>query len=142
MDKQELQNGPDKDIPCEAVMPWMGHSEIIEVTHVDRIRDQIIAKKGLLDPGDNIRALNYMTHYYARNSERLGKWEAMQREQFAMMLLDDEKMAVGRAEAIAKGSEFGGKRVYYEHLCAGYLEIINTLKKTQEYWQSDAKNQF
>ena len=142
MDTPESQNAPSSDSRQEAVMSWMSPSEIQEIDHVEKIRDQIIKKRGLLDPGENIRALNFMTHYYARNSERLGKYEAMQREHFADMLHEDEKLSVAKAEAISKGSEFGKKRVFYEHLTAGYLEIINTLKKTQEYWQSEAKNQF
>jgi hypothetical protein len=142
MDTPESPNAPSSDNQQEAAMPWMNPSEIEEIEHVEKIRDHIIKKKGLLDPADNIRALNFMTHYYARNSERLGKFEAMQREHFAGMLLEDEKLSVAKAEAIAKGSDFGKRRVFYEHLTAGYLEMINTLKKTQEYWQSEAKNQF
>lgn len=142
MDTPESPNAPSSDNQQEAVMQWMSPSEIEEIEHVEKIRDHIIKKKGLLDPADNIRALNFMTHYYARNSERLGKYEAMQREHFADMLHEDEKLSVAKAEAISKGSEFGKKRVFYEHLTAGYLELINTLKKTQEYWQSEAKNQF
>ncbi len=145
MDTQESPNAPkptNQKPPSEAVMDWMMPNEVAEIDHVEDIRQTIIRKKGILDPADNIKALNYMTHYYSRNSERLGKYEAMQREHFADMLLEDEKLSVAKAEAIAKGSDFGKRRVFYEHLTAGYLEMINTLKKTQEYWQSEAKNQF
>lgn len=133
---------PAQKTPPEALMDWMMPNEVAEIEHVEDIRQTIIKKRGLLDPSDNIKALNYMTHYYSRNSERLGKYEAMQREHFSDMLLNDEKLSVAKAEAISKGSDFGRRRVFYEHLTAGYIELINTLKKTQEYWQSEAKNQF
>jgi hypothetical protein len=143
MEKQELQNVPvSRREKPEAVMDWMEPKEIAEIMHVEDLRNEVIKAKGLLDPVPNIQALNWMTHYFARNSERLGKYEAMQREHFADLLIEDDKMTIGKAEALSKGSDFGKRRAFYEHLCAGYLEMINTLKKTQEYWQKEAKNQF
>ena len=143
MDKQESPSAPQKPRAMpEAVMEWMEPKEISEIMHVEELRNEVIKAKGLLDPVPNIQALNWMTHYFARNSERLGKYEAMQREHFADLLIEDDKMTIGKAEALSKGSDFGKRRAFYEHLCAGYLEMINTLKKTQEYWQKEAKNQF
>lgn len=122
-------------------MPWMGVEEIKEINHVQQIRKDIIHSGGTLMPVPNIQAMNFMAHYYARNMERLGKYEAMQREHFCDLLLEDDKLTIGKAEAISKGSDFGKRRVYYEHLTAGYLEIINTLKKTQEFHAQQIKNQ-
>lgn len=134
MDKQEQPK------PRVTKMDWMEPDELKELEHVAAIRSHIITKGGLLDPADNIKALNFMAHYYARNTERLGKYEAMQRELFADLLERNDGMAIGKAEAVSKGSEFGKCRVFYEQLCAGYLEMINAFKKTQDYWEEHAKN--
>lgn len=143
MEIHESPRGSEnKKAPAESIMDWMMPNEVTEIQHVEGIREKIIEKRGLLDPAENIAALNYMAHYYAKNCDRLGRYEGMQRELFHDILIKEEKTPVSKAEAIAKGSEFGKRRVFYEHLTAGYLEIINTLKKTQEYWQNQAKNQF
>lgn len=125
----------------QAIMVWMGDGEKKEIEHVDKIRDAIVAHRGVLPPKFNIEALGFITHYYSRMMERLGKYEAMQREQFADLMLNDPDLTIGKAEAIAKGSDFGKRRVFYEKVTAGYLELINTLKKVNDYWQNEAKNQ-
>lgn len=122
-------------------MPWMREQEIAEIAHVDQIRASIFEGDGTLDPVPNIQALNYVTHYYARNMERLGRYEALQREIFANLLMSSKNpMTIGKAEALSKGSDYGMRRAFYEKMTAGYLELINTLKKTHEFHTQSIKN--
>lgn len=127
---------------AHGVMDWMDDREVREVNHIAKIREAIFEHKGILSPRDTACAMSFMSQYYSKNMERLAKWEALQRELFSKLLLDDPDLPISKAEAISKGSELGKKRVYYERISAGYLEIVNSLKKIQEYHNQEAKNQY
>jgi len=133
---------PGEAIQVEGIMPWMPQSEIAEMEHVQKIRDAIAADKGLLAPEANQRALGYITHYYERATERAAKAKAMMDEYFSKLLLDDPGMSIGRAKAIAQGSEFGQKHTYYKNQAEGYKEIMQSLKKNIAYYEGRARNQW
>jgi hypothetical protein len=122
-------------------MRWMEDSEIEELIKIDKINEAVVKHNGILPPVINTQALNWMAHYYSNACERVGKNKAMRDEYFAQILHESPEIAISRAEAIAKGSEFGMKAKYYENIAAGYLEVINGFKKTQEFHSQSAKNQ-
>ena len=113
-------------------MPWVDQREIEEMLHVEKIKMEIVAAKGVLPPKENIEALGFMTNYYVNMTGRAGKAKAM-RDQMMAHYLQRDDIAIGRAEALAKGSPFGMMKSYYEKACEGYLAIVNTLKKVHEY---------
>lgn len=121
---------------------WLTEQDEAMLKDVEDLRNIIAASHGTLPPKQNAEALGIMTNYLARVQDIAGACEAMRDEYFAYLLRSDDKLAIGRAEAIAKGSEFGQKKTYYERLGAAYQEMVNTFKKIQEYWESQAKNQY
>ena len=123
-------------------MDWMGQDEIDELMHVQKIRDAIAKSNGLLTPANNQRALGYMTGYYEQATSRAAKAKAMQDEHFSKMLTTYPDLAIGRAKAIAQGSEFGMKHTFYKNQAEGYREILNTLKKNIAYYEGTARNQW
>ena len=133
---------PGEVLRVEGIMPWMDDAEKKELEHIQRIRDAIALNKGLMSPEANQRALNHVTHYYERATERAAKAKAMQVEYFAKLLLDDPDMSIGRAKAIAQGSEFGQKHTYYKNQAEGYKEILQSLKKNIAYYEGRARNQW
>ena len=128
----------------EGAMPWMDREEKNALEHVGRIRDAMAeaskAREGMMSPAENQRALNWMTVHYAKAVTRAAKAKAMRDELFSRMLTDDPDMPIGRAKAIAQGSEFGMKRTYYKNQAEGYLETMNTLKKNAAYFEAVARN--
>lgn len=136
--------GPEETEPIlvEGVMSWMDEPEKKELEHVQKIRDAIAANKGLLSPEANQRALNHVSHYYEMAAMRAAKAKAQQDEYFSKLLLQDPELAIGRAKAIAQGSEFGIRHTFYKSQAEGYKEIVNTLKKNIAYYEGVAKNQF
>lgn len=129
-------------VAVEGTMPWMGPEEIKELEHVQKIRNAIVESEGLMTPELNQRALGYVTHYYERAIERAAKAKAMQDEYFSKLLLDDPDMSIGRAKAIAGGSEFGQKHTCYKNQAEGYKEIMQSLKKNIAYYEGKARNQW
>lgn len=107
---------------------------------VEKIRFTLRENKGLLTPRENIEAMGLMAHYHTRMTERAAKYKAMKDEFFAELLSDDE-LKITKAKALANGSEFGQKATYFEGIAEAYLEIIQTLKKVQEYYQMESRNQ-
>ena len=137
-----MESEESKPILVEGIMPWMEAPEISELEHVQQIRDAIAANRGLMTPEANQRALNHITHYYERATERAAKAKAMQDEYFSKLLLEDSGMSIGRAKAIAQGSEFGQKHTYYKNQAEGYKEIMQSLKKNIAYYEGRARNQW
>lgn len=123
-----------------AKMDWQTPEELEEYKQVEDIREQLVKDRGIMSPKLNAAAMGKMSHFYARACERMGKYKAMRDRYFAELLTLDPDMKIGRAEALSHGSEFGVKGKYYENIAAGYLEIINSLKKIQEYHEQAAKN--
>ena len=121
----------------ERVMPWTTNEDLKIFENVDLIRQAIRANNGILIPQENTRALAIMSNFYRIMCEKAGKAKAMRDEYFAELLKQD--MAIGRAEGLSKGSEFGQKRTYYQAVADGYLEVINALKKINEYHENTAK---
>ena len=119
----------------------MDDDEVLEIAKVEEIHAGIVKHKGILPPVANTSALNWMAHYYSNVCERVGKNKAMRDELMTRLLTENEDMSVAKADAIARGSEFGMKAKYYENIAAGYLEMINGFKKTQDFHSQSAKNQ-
>ncbi len=131
-----------KPILVEGIMPWMDEAEKQELEHVQQIRNAIAANRGLMTPEANQRALNHVTHYYERATDRAARAKAMQDEYFSKLLTGDPDLAIGRAKAIAQGSEFGMKHTYYKNQAEGYKEILQSLKKNISYYEGRARNQW
>ena len=125
-----------------AEMPWFDQEETKEFLQVEEIRAKIVHFRGVLPPRENSESMALMAVYYSRMCERVGKFKAQRDEYFAVLLSGDDNMRIGRAEALAAGSEFGYKAKYYEAVAAGYLEIVNSLKKIQDYHEQTAKNHY
>lgn len=137
--------GPEIPKPIlkpESVMPWMDEAEKAELIHVQKIRDAIAANRGLMTPEANQRALNHMTHYYERATERAARAKAMTDEYFSKLLTENPDLAIGRAKAISQGSEFGQKHTFYKNQAEGFKEIMQSLKKNINYYEGVAKNQW
>lgn len=133
---------PGEGLWVEGIMPWMLVEEMKELEHVQKIRNAIVKNEGLMTPEANQRALGYVTHYYERATERAAKAKAMTDEYFSKLLLDDPELPIGRAKAIAQGSEFGTKHTYYKNQAEGYKEILQSLKKNIAYYEGRARNQW
>lgn len=125
----------------ERPMKWTPDEDMQVFEKVEKIRNTIAQHDGIMPPEATTRALAIMSDYYRVMSEKAGKYKAMRDEYFAS-LLRDSGMTIGRAEGMAKGSEFGQKRTYYENLAAGYLEMIQALKKVMSYHENVAMQRF
>lgn len=123
-------------------LPWLTEQDAERSAHVEKIRAAIAGAHGTLPPKKNAEALGFMTNYLAEVQELAGACEAMRDEYFAYLLRSDDKLAIGRAEALAKGSEFGQRKTYYERTAAAYQEMVNTFKKIHEYWESQAQAKY
>lgn len=119
---------------------WLLITDKQVIANVNGVKRQIQEAKGVLNPDQNSQALGMMTNYYDYMTERAGKSRAMRDQFFANLLLTDGDLSISKAEAIAKGSDFGQMTSYFEKLSEGYLEILQTLKKAQEYWSLKAQN--
>lgn len=125
-----------------AKMDWQTPKELDEIAEVEYIREQILQEAGILSPAENAKSMALMAHYYARMCERVGMYKSARDSEFARLLKGDPDMKIGRAEALAYGGVAGTKAKYYENIAAGYLEIVNSLKKVQEFHEQSGKNNF
>lgn len=123
-------------------LKWLLPAEENILVSIREIKNKIAAAGGLLSPMENQKMLGILTNYYETFAERDGRYKSMRDELFGEILAKNPDVPIGRAEGIAKGSVFGQKHTYYEHLAAGLLEMLNTLKKQQEYQSNVAKNQY
>jgi len=122
-------------------MPWITDEEMTIFSHVKKIRDNISREAGIMSPEKTTRALAIMSDYYRIITEKEAKAKAMRDEYFAS-LLRDTGLAIGKADGLAKGSEFGQKRSYYEGVASGYIEMIQALKKVMAFHENEAMNRF
>uniref|UniRef100_A0A6H1ZCC5 Uncharacterized protein n=1 Tax=viral metagenome TaxID=1070528 RepID=A0A6H1ZCC5_9ZZZZ len=132
--------GTQKELePLERPMKWTPDEDMQIFDEVRRIQETIRQHGGTMPYERNNKALGLMGNHYAKMMEKAGKAKAMRDELFAGYLRDGG-MTIGRAEGMAKGSEFGQKRSYYEAVAIGYLEMIQALKKVNDFHNNVANN--
>lgn len=103
------------------------------------IRDVLAAAQGLPIPEAAIKLLSRAAVAYSDACELSGSQKAQRDELGATYALQE---SAGKSELMAKGSEFGRCHTEAEGIANGMLEILNSLKKIQEYYSQTIKNHY
>lgn len=105
----------------------------------ERSRSLIEERKGLPSPKEIAEMIMYLSAAYELAMERSGVYRAMRDQLMAQV---SEHESASKAEMIGKGSEFGMCYSYFDHRCNAIIELINSLKKVQDYWNEVARNNY
>lgn len=107
---------------------------------VQEVKDEIAKWRGMPSPEITTKLIMKTTVVYEELMEMCGKYRAMRDELHAHTLKTEKTSS--KAEALAKGSEFGKMYSFLEKTTDATNQMIQSLKKVLDYWENTAKNNY
>ncbi len=114
----------------------------MEALTIDIVINNIRGWQGRVPPTKLHEYYSFLSAEYCFISDKIGVLQKQRAGKIAQLLLEDNKLSVNKAERIADYTEIGQEILHGKAQMKGILEVIRSLKKQQEYYENELKNQY